>query len=103
VHSPIGGQGINYGLLDLEIGMCQAKRVIEASTNLGHGSSDHEIKNIFENYGAERRGAAIQVTKSNAMATKALTSNNPVVRLIRDTTMKRFLGGNRFRCITSNP
>ena len=108
VHSPIGGQGMNYSLQDsvnLMWKLAWTKRIMEdssSSTKLESTIRQEEIKHILDSYCAERRGAAMSMIKSNAMATKALTSKNPVLRFVRETAFQRFFGGNRFRHNASN-
>jgi len=106
VHSPLGGQGMNYGIQDatnLIWKMAWAKRIIESSSSPPSNTNTNTkiIDTILKSYCSERREAALKMIKGNALATKGVVSTNPILRHIREIVMKRIFGGKRFKYMTS--
>eukprot|EP01083_Nonionella_stella_P131839 400790_1 len=112
VHSPIGGQGMNFGLQDavnLMWKLAWVKRIINSSsmmaqsgTELKMGQFRSSIESILNSYDCERREAALDMIGWNTISTKRLVSKNPVMQRIRNVGMKLIFGGNRFRRVVSN-
>ena len=101
VHSPLGGQGMNFGLQDainLAWKLAWIKRLMEKADV----ESDESINMIIESYNAERRGAAVTMIRGNSLVTKVLTSSNAVICQIRNQIFKNAFGGKKFRKLVSN-
>lgn len=102
VHSPVGGQGMNYGIQDatnLVWKMAWAKRIMDDGAS---SANENAITtNILKSYSSERREAAIKMIKGNVLATKGLVSTNPIIRHVRETVMKLVFGGKRFKQMAS--
>lgn len=105
---------MNFGLQDavnLVWKLAWAKRVIESSSILALPSSPEaksesqyssSIKSILKSYDSERRETALNMITWNSLATKRLTSKNPIIQRVRNTVMKLFFGGKQFRRVVSN-
>jgi NADPH-dependent dioxygenase len=98
VHSPIGGQGMNYGIQDainLAWKLAWLKR-IEVNSNNSDGMVIDCKKNIIESYTTERQTAAQEMIKGNAYTTKVLTSRNRLLISVRQFLMSRVFGTSFF-------
>ncbi|MDF1796816.1 MAG: FAD-dependent monooxygenase [Coxiellaceae bacterium] len=74
-HSPAGGQGMNTGMQD-------AINLAWKLALVYHCKADEKL---LDSYEQERRPVAKQVIDNAGRLTKALTSNNPVVKTVRNT------------------
>ena len=81
VHSPIGGQGMNVGMLDA---FSLAGKLTDRIAGLPG--------EVVERYQAERRPVAAAVIKTNSRVTRLAMSRGPLQRLLRDHLMPNLLG-----------
>lgn len=80
IHSPIGGQGMNIGMLD---GFALAQALDRA---LAGGGAD-----VLEAYESERRPHARAVVRANARLTRLTQARNPLQRFAADRLLPRAL------------
>jgi 2-polyprenyl-6-methoxyphenol hydroxylase-like FAD-dependent oxidoreductase len=77
VHSPVGGQGLNTGIQDAhnlgwKLGL-SARAGLEPAVR----------ERLLDSYEAERRPIARQMVRTTTLATRVLTTTNPLARVVR--------------------
>lgn len=92
LHSPVGGQGMNYGILD---GMnfawkaAWAKRVLDEN-NIDLEATSEALNLIFGSYDKERRIQAESLIQRTSLATSVVSIQNPLIVGLRTLIMGKF-------------
>jgi len=91
VHSPIGGQGMNYGMSDAVSLIWKLAWAKRCSERFNTNESDKEAKNmvsmILKSYETERKSLGDALIATVEFGTMMMTSRNPIVQFIRNIFM----------------
>lgn len=87
VHSPVGGQGMNYGMQDA-INLLWKLAWAERCAGTSHPSSSPSIERILESYNQERHDLGTKLVAQVELGTKVIASRSPIMRLIRNFVLR---------------
>lgn len=89
IHSPVGGQGMNYGIWDavtLVSKIAWAERVHKE-----HPKATEAFEEILASYATERRSMGQQMVTGVKIATEVLTTTNRYLQTFRDFMMRNLV------------
>jgi hypothetical protein len=100
VHSPVGGQGMNYGMQDAMNVVWKLAWICRAMDDHDHedDNDDHDneckwtpgMEMVLQSYEAERRSLGAELLVRTERGSQFVMSRNPLVRLVRYIFMRFF-------------